>query len=50
MKPEKGIPFDWIFPVYDIIGSTPATGVAVPCTTASVLFLIVLKTENDVYR
>ena len=29
MKPEKGIPFGWIFPVYDIIGSTPATGVAV---------------------
>ena len=24
----NGIPFGWILPVYDIIGSTPATGVA----------------------
>ena len=46
----NGIPFGLILPVYDIIGSTPATGVAVPCCTGRVLVLIVFKKENDVYH
>ena len=46
----NGIPFGLILPVYDIIGSTPATGVAVSCCTGRVLDLIAFKTKNDVYH
>ena len=46
----NGIPFGLILPVYDIIGSIPATGVAVSFCTGRVLDLIVFKTKNDVYH